>query len=61
MMCFAGVLQRQEAANLLSHVPPLLLEQALDCMDLPLKEALSEAVNSIPLTASAPRRRSLRS
>jgi len=43
----AGVLLRQEAANLLSHVPLLLLEQALDCMDLPLKEALSKAGNSV--------------
>ena len=58
--CAAGVLPRQEAASLLAHVPPLLLEQALSCMDLELKEAISEAVNSVPLQGS-PRRSSLRS
>ena len=56
----AGVLPRQEAASLLAHVPPLLLEQALDCMDVALKEALSEAVNNVPLPGSL-RRSSLRS
>lgn len=56
----AGVLPRQEAASLLAHVPPLLLEQALGSMDVPLKEALSEAVNSVPLPGSL-RRSSLRS
>ena len=56
----AGVLPRQEAASLLAHVPPLLLEQALGSMDVPLKEALSEAVNSVPLPGAL-RRSSLRS
>jgi len=33
----AGVLQRQEAANLLTRISALLLEQALDCMCMPLR------------------------
>ena len=52
----AGELPKQEAATLLSHAPPILLEQALNCMDLSLREALSEAVDS--LAHSAPQRRS---
>ncbi len=56
----AGVLPRQEAASVLAHVPPLLLDQALNCMDVTLKEALSEAINSVPLPGSS-RRSSLKS
>ena len=52
----AGELPKQEAATLLSHAPPILLEQALNCMDLSLREALSEAVDS--LAHNAPQRRS---
>ncbi len=44
-------------ANLLSNASPVLLEQVLNCMDLPLKEALSEAVNSLPLTSTTPGQR----
>lgn len=57
------MLPKQEAANLLSNASPILLEQALNCMNLPLKEALSEAINSVSLTGTTPgqRRSSLRS
>ena len=54
--CLQGELPKQEAATLLSHAPPTLLEQALNCMDLLLREALSEAVDS--LAHNAPQRRS---
>ena len=56
----AGELPKQEAATLLSHVAPILLEQALSCMDLSLREALSEAVDSLAHNATQ-RRSSFRS
>ncbi len=57
-MCTPGVLARAEAAALLAHLPPVLMECVLECLGYDARDELLDALAAIG-KAQAARRGSL--